>query len=66
MPCISLLKKLGAIEGSMVLGMKFMGFGEPRDWAPSGSGDGMPALFIWGVPRFICSEGFGEAPVLPP
>jgi hypothetical protein len=31
MPCISLLKKLGAIDGSMVLGMKFMGFGEPRD-----------------------------------
>ena len=56
------LKKCGAMFGSMLFGMKFIGFGEPLEFAPSGRGEGIPAEFICGVPRFICSEGFGDAP----
>lgn len=55
--------KCGAMFGSTWCGMKVMLLGEPRDWPPSGTGDGIPELFIWGV-RFIWSVGFGDVPVL--
>lgn len=41
-----------------------MALGDSRDCPPSGTGEGMPELFICGVPRFICSAGLGEVPDL--
>ena len=62
-------KNWPAISGPIWAPLKFMEAGDPRPWpmASAALGDpGRPVWGIFGVPLFIWSLGFGEAPALLP